>query len=75
MAVKEITDAFNEGRAERQKVTPQRIGKRLKALGFHTGRTGSGAAAIDYDVSKIEILKASYGLKGTSDTSDSSDIP
>jgi len=63
LAVKSITDEINQGKSENRKLSSQRIGRRLKALGFENGSTGDGGSAIRYDETKIERLSASYGIK------------
>jgi hypothetical protein len=73
LAVKAIAENMNRERPDRMKITPQRIGRRLKALGFDTGRTANGSSALQYDVSKIERMRAAYGLEETSETSETSD--
>jgi len=75
LSVKEITDSFNEGRSDKYKVTYQRIGRRLSAMGFGKVRTGNGASAIVWDEEKLERMRESYGLRETSETPDTSDTP
>ncbi|MCM8797710.1 MAG: substrate-binding domain-containing protein, partial [Candidatus Omnitrophica bacterium] len=75
LSVKDITDSFNEDKSDKYKVTYQRIGRRLSAMGFGKVRTSSGASAIVWDEEKIERIKDSYGLRETSETPDISDTP
>jgi DNA primase catalytic core len=75
LSVKEITDSFNEDRSDKYKVTYQRIGRRLSAMGFGKVRTSNGASAIVWDEEKLERVKDSYGLSKTSETPDTSDTP
>jgi len=75
LPVKEITDSFNEDRSDKYKVTYQRIGRRLSAMGFGKVRTSNGASAIVWDAEKLERIKDSYGLSKTSETPDTSDTP
>ncbi len=75
LPVMAITELYNFDKSDRQKLTPQRVGRRLKALGFESGRTGEGSAAIAYDTPKIERLMAAYGLPLTSETPETSEIP
>lgn len=70
LAVKEVTDAINQGRLDRFQLTPQRIGRKLKSLGFERGKMGNGASCIAYDESKIRKFMDSYGLKQTSESPD-----
>ncbi len=53
LAVKDITEAINFGRPDRLQWSPQRIGRKLKSLGFERGRTIDGASCIAYDNAKI----------------------
>ncbi|MDI6760880.1 MAG: hypothetical protein QMD05_08630 [Candidatus Brocadiaceae bacterium] len=73
LPVKTITETINRTRPEGKELTPQRVGRRLDALGFDKGRTGDGHRAIIWDGRKISLLQAKYGLQQTSDTSDTSD--
>lgn len=75
LSVKEITDNFNEDKSDKYKVTYQRIGRRLSAMGFGKVRTNNGASAIVWDEEKLERIKDSYGLHQTSETPDTSDMP
>jgi hypothetical protein len=75
LPVKDITDSFNEDRSDKYKVTYQRIGRRLSAMGFSKVRTSNGASAIVWDAEKLERIKDSYGLSKTSETPDTSDTP
>lgn len=79
LAVELITSAinndFNAGLSERFKLTPQKVGRMLKALGFAKGRTGTGAAAIVWDDAELARLCQSYGLDQISDISESSTAP
>ncbi len=68
LSIMAVTELYNRDKSERQKITPQRIGRKLKALGFDGGRTGEGSAAICYDRYKIEQLMETYGLPLTSET-------
>ena len=62
LPVQPITDALNEGRSDEKRISPQRVGKRLKSLGFQRGkRTGAGAT-IKWDEEKLVRAMESYGL-------------
>jgi hypothetical protein len=67
LSAKVITDKINENKDERIKLTPQKIGRILKALGFSKARAGNNHG-IWWDSDLLEQLKASYGLKETYDT-------
>ena len=74
LGVQEITAHLNNGKSLQQQLTFQRVGRRLKALGFDRGKLGD-SAAICWDASKIEQLKVSYGLKDTPETPDIPETP
>jgi len=72
LPVKLITDTFNENRPEREQFTYQRMGRRLRGLGFEPAQTPESAAAIVWNRQKLERILSSYGLQETSETSESS---
>ncbi len=74
LPVKKITDAFNEDKSERSQVTYQRIGRRLSAMGFKKARASDGASAIIWDDGNIERMREVYGLRKTSETSETSGV-
>lgn len=49
LPVKDITDAFNADRPEREHLTYQRMGRKLRSLGFAPAQTETSAAAIVWD--------------------------
>lgn len=69
LPVKKITDAFNEGRPEKSRVSYQKIGRRLSAMGFRKARGGDGAFAIIWDEESVERMMGMYGLRETPETS------
>ena len=74
IAIKDITDSLNNKRTEREKLTYQLVGRRIKALGFKKGTTSdrNSAAAVYWDLLKFDQLKKTYGLAGkTSEMSES----
>lgn len=76
LAVKDITEALNDGKPDKYQVSYQRVGRRLAAMGFRRTRTGpEGASAVILDEAFIERLKLTYGLQKTSETSENSEIP
>ncbi|MEW6601389.1 MAG: CHC2 zinc finger domain-containing protein [Nitrospirota bacterium] len=74
LAVKIATDKVNENRPERYRVTYQRIGRILSALGFTKGKAGDGASVILWDDNLISKLKTNYGLELSSVSSETSEI-
>lgn len=77
LAVKEITDSFNEGKPEKLQVTYQRVGRRLKAMGFKKARYGNNSAIL-WDEKHLERMVDKYGLRETHEIQEmdkSSDLP
>lgn len=72
LAVKAITDAFNEERPEREQLTCHRMARKLRSLGFEPAQTETSAAAIIWDSEKIARLFSAYGLVATSESSGTS---
>jgi len=69
LAVKRITEEVNTGRPERYRFTPQRVGRKLWALGFKKAKTKTGASALIWDQNLVGKLVTSYDLPQTSVTS------
>jgi hypothetical protein len=69
----EIVNYVNREKDERFKVTSNRVGRDVVALGFEKRHASSGNMAIVYDKEKINRLAAKYGVNKTSVTSESSD--
>lgn len=63
LPVMSITNEYNEDKSEKMKISAQRVGRRLTALGFRKARTGQNTAAYVWDEDKIEKMCVSYGLK------------
>lgn len=84
LAILEITNQCNSEIADdRFKITTQKVGRRLKAMGFDKCKTSGGASAIIYDPKVIDQLKAKFGIVdltkttntlGITDISDNTDI-
>ncbi len=65
LPVKTIVDRLNQNRPERSRLTYQRVGRILAAMGFRKGRTSDGAVAILYDENHISQMVEAYGLRET----------
>jgi len=63
LPLKDITEKVNLDKPERYHISPKRIGKTLRALGFEWGWTHGGTTSIAYDPIKIDHLSIAYGLK------------
>lgn len=68
-----ILETLNLGRPERFRLSPQKVGRKLKSLGFEPGKTGEGNAAVRYDEAKIARLRQTYGLGETKETPERSE--
>lgn len=62
LPVQDITKGINGEDRWASSITPQKIGRRLKAMGFDKCHTGTGASAIIVDVNKVARLKEEHGL-------------
>lgn len=62
LPVKTITKEINVDRPERYRLSPQRIGRLLSALGFEKARTATGGSAILYDERRIAELQKRFGV-------------
>lgn len=75
LPVKRIQEVLNTDRPEKAKLSPQRVGRLLKSLGFSKCRTGTGAAAILWDGELVRRLGLKYSVGDSSESSESSDSP
>ena len=73
LPAKKITDYLNRGRSEQYQLSYQRVGRRLTALGFSKGKTGTGAVGIHWNDEQLVQLMEAYGLTETSETSETPD--
>lgn len=70
LPVKTIVDRLNHDLPENSRLSYQRVGRILAAMGFRKGRTSDGATAIHYDRNHIVQLVEAYGLRETPETSE-----
>jgi hypothetical protein len=75
LSVKDITEAYNHDKLEKARITTQRVGRCLTALGFGKGRTGNGSAAILWDKSVLARMYATYGIGQRSETPEFPESP
>ncbi len=74
LAVKRITEAFNEGRPPFSHFTLQKMGRSLDRMGFGKGKTGKhGNSAIIWNEKHVERMCEIYGVDITKETSDTSE--
>ena len=69
-----VTDSFNEGKNEPDRLSIRSIGRVLTRLGLKKTRTTGGIHARFWDEKRIERLCKKYGLSDVSDESDDSDV-
>jgi len=62
LPVQPVTDALNEDRPVEKRISPQRVGKRLKSLGFQSGTRTAAGATIKWDEDKLVRAMEAYGL-------------
>jgi uncharacterized membrane protein len=67
--VKAITDEMNKEKSDREKVTYQKIGRRLDIMGFQKGFLTNGASAIEWNDSLIESLSFEHNIAVVDETS------
>jgi hypothetical protein len=74
LTIEAITEAFNQGKPEKQQWNPRSIGRLLKRLGFSQTRIGKkGQRAVFYEKDLIDYLAKRYGpLEKTSEMSETS---
>lgn len=60
--VKAITDKLNEDKNERDKLTYQKVGRKLDLMGYEKGRTATGASSIRWSSSLNEVLAVEHDL-------------
>jgi hypothetical protein len=69
LPVKSITDEINKDKPDRQKLSYQRVGRRLNAMGFKKGKGDDGGSVIIWEDESINKLRERYGLNEISETS------
>lgn len=62
LKVSVVVEKINEGRSEERRLSPQYVGKRLRALGFKKGTERSSGSTILHDLELLERLQVKYGL-------------
>ena len=70
LPVKMITDEINKERSDREKVTYQKIGRRLDIMGFQKGFLDNGASAIEWNEDLVESLKIEHNINVSGETSE-----
>jgi hypothetical protein len=63
LPVRLVTQALNDGRPEREQVSDQKVGRRLRSLGFEKGPRSREGATIRWDEEKLARTMAAYGLQ------------
>lgn len=66
LAVKIITDKMNEVRSDKEKLTYQRVGRKLNIMGYKKARMSDGASAIIWSEKSNLSLQMEYGLTDVS---------
>jgi len=63
LPVRLVTQALNEERPEKDRVSDQKVGKRLRSLGFEKGQRTAEGATIKWDDEKLVRAMEAYGLR------------
>jgi len=75
LPVKLVTETINEGRYERDLIFPQRVGKKMRSLGFQKGRRTADGATIKWDDEKLVRAMEAYGLRDSTHSTHSAPTP
>src|SRR3990167_6511791 len=62
LAVKLITDKVNEEKSEKEKITYQKMGRKLDIMGFTKAKTGTGTSAIEWNEKLNESLAIEHNI-------------
>jgi hypothetical protein len=68
VAIADIARVYNEGLPDKERVSPETIGRRVRHFGFETARLTGGPRAANIDAQLLTSLKAEYGLDFSEDT-------
>ncbi len=71
LPVRLVTEKLNEGRLDKDRVSDQKVGWRLRSLGFQKGQRQETGATIQWDGNKLTRTMVAYGLQETTDSTDS----
>ncbi len=75
LPVKSVTQSLNEGRFEKDQINPQRVGKKLRSLGFDKGERSADGATIRWDDETLARAMESYGLRDSTHSTHSAFTP
>lgn len=75
LPVRLVTQRLNEGRLEKDHVTPQRVGVRLRSLGFGKGGRDRDGMLIWWDEGLLARTMEAYGLRDSAQSSYSTQPP
>jgi len=70
LPVRLVTEALNDGRLEKDQVSSQKVGWRLRSLGFEKGRREEAGATIRWDEGALARAMQAYGLQNSTDSTD-----
>lgn len=71
LPVKAVSEVLNEDRPEKARISPQKVGKRLRSLGFAPGKRAAAGATVLWDEDKLVRAMEAYGLCETAQTAHS----
>lgn len=74
LSIKSITEEINDERGERNRLTPQKIGRVIKSLGFSAKRTEkSGGTSLIWEPEILNSLLFKHGMQKIPETSETSE--
>lgn len=62
LAISAIVEKVNFAKSEKEEITPQRIGKLIRSLGFHPAKQHDNVKAIFYNSQQVKDLQIAWGL-------------
>jgi len=75
LPVASVTEVLNEDRPAENRISPQRVGKKLRSLGFRSGTRAAAGATVKWDDEKLVRAMEAYGLRETTQTAHSAVEP
>jgi len=75
LPVRLVTQKLNEGRPDEHKVSDQKVGVRLRSLGFRKGTRSAEGATIQWDEEALVRAMEGYGLRNSTHSAHSTQSP
>jgi hypothetical protein len=71
LPVRLVTEALNEGRADKDRISDQKVGVRLRSLGFRKGERRREGTTIQWDEDVLARTMEAYGLRDSTQSTHS----